>query len=98
MDKYSAQRSRSSRELDLRPGERVIAIQPVELPVRDGVPSVLRALQSMTARRGEPVAAAALPIGLHDVNVSPELRLFEALFGRDALIVADMLDSWYPEI
>jgi glycogen debranching enzyme len=85
-------------EPHLLPNERLASIRSIELPPRIGVPSVLRALHTIVGTGSEPVTAACLPEDLVDTHVPSELRLFEALFSRDALIVADMLDVWHPKI
>lgn len=83
----------------LLPGERLVAERPVDLRLPDHLeePHVVLArlcgvnLPEEIGAAGPPMAAAA-PIG----NELPELDLFDALFGRDSLVVADLVGERYP--
>lgn len=85
----------------LLPGERLVSARTVEitLPARLEDPDrVLAALSGVDdpTRIGDsgPALAAGTPPG----NEAAELNLFSALFGRDSLIVADLVGDRYPRL
>jgi glycogen debranching enzyme len=82
----------------VRQDETVVHIEHVELPALTGAPAAVPALRSLLGAHDAPANAAALPASVDASAASPELRIFEALFGRDSLIVADTLDRWLPRL
>ncbi|GLW35803.1 amylo-alpha-1,6-glucosidase [Actinoplanes regularis] len=79
-------------------GERVVRVEAVPLPAPLTRPAVLPALRRFLGPDDRPVNAAGLPAGVDPARAHGELRLFEALFSRDALIVAETLDPWHPAL
>jgi glycogen debranching enzyme len=87
----------------LRPNDLVIHVEALELRRPSRAPSALRALLQLTQ------SSCAREIGAHGAviasgateenhDVSPELRIFEVVFGRDSLRVALTLHDHYPAL
>jgi glycogen debranching enzyme len=87
-------------DIRLLPGEQIVSVKDVPIQRVDTAPSAPDALaflcgatsENEIGRTGPPVGAGVLP-----GNASrPELRKFEALFGRDSLIVSRFVQNRYP--
>jgi glycogen debranching enzyme len=86
----------------LLPGERVINVEHADITKPSSYPSSLAALDRLTGAKhygdigkfGPSVASRATEA---NQNIS-ELRLFEVLFGRDSLRVAQDLLDYYPNL
>ena len=86
----------------LLPGEVLVHVERVPRAVPPRPLSALRALARLTPQAGQApldrsgpvVAAGALPRAGGETPA--HLRLFEAIFGRDALTCARILQPWYP--
>lgn len=86
----------------LRPGERVINVEPISVPAPTKYPSAYEALKRLTdaeyrheiGEHGPSIAARATKEG----KEIAELRLFEVVFGRDSLQVASNLVDRFPKL
>ena len=87
----------------LAPGEKVIEVTnypDVNLPAQEGPPSSLSQILRLAGVdkliniSGAPLSASKA----QDKETRRELKLFESVFGRDSLIVADFLKDYYPQL
>jgi glycogen debranching enzyme len=87
----------------LRPGDRVTKLQLLEIRMPARPSSALRELlalaeASTAAELGERGPVKASRVTDENIDVSPELRIFETVFARDALRVALFLAEPYPRL
>lgn len=89
-------------DIQLLPGEAVVAVECPPITELYQKPSALKAIEQLTG------AASTAKIGEFGPSVASRateqnqgleaLRLFEVLFGRDSLIVASFLHAHYPKL